>query len=88
MSAADQLIATILAWAVLRESLRERAQHGNAGRVLHDVGPGEEVVVIMGDRKRTLTNVPFTTGWSQELSTMSAAESGSIAVKSRHSTEA
>ena len=42
----------------------------------------------MGDRKRTLTNVPFTTGWSQELSTISAAESGSIAVKSRHSTEA
>ena len=35
----------------------------------------------MGDRKRTLSNVLFTTGWSQELSAMSAAESGSIAAR-------
>ena len=42
----------------------------------------------MGERKRTLSNVLFTTGLSQELSATSVAESGSFAVNSRHWVEA
>lgn len=50
--------------------------------MLYNVGSRKEVDV-MGDRKRTLSNVLFTTGMSQLLSSTLVTVSGSEAVYSR-----